>query len=68
QEFITSVVDKIRKVNEYRKKEKLEFEIEVDGGINDKTGKIAVSNGADILVAGNYIFSGDYKERINSLR
>jgi len=69
QKFIYEVVDKIKKVNEFRKKENLNFEIEVDGGINDETGKIAIENGADILVAGNYVFSGnDYKERINSLR
>lgn len=69
QTFIYEVVDKIKKVDQYRKKEKLKFEIEVDGGINEKTCKIAVKNGADILVAGNYIFSSnDYKKRIESLR
>ncbi|HOK56222.1 MAG TPA: ribulose-phosphate 3-epimerase [bacterium] len=69
QKFIYEVVEKIKKVNEYRKNKKLNFEIEVDGGINKETGKIVVENGVDILVAGNYIFSGnDYKERIESLR
>lgn len=69
QKFIYEVVEKIKKVNEYRKKEKLNFEIEVDGGINEETSKIVIENGVDILVAGNYIFSGkDYKERIESLR
>ncbi|MCM8786079.1 MAG: ribulose-phosphate 3-epimerase [Candidatus Omnitrophica bacterium] len=69
QKFIHSVVDKIRKVNKIRKEKKLNFEIEVDGGINEKTSRIVIENGADILVTGNYIFSGDnYKERIESLR
>ncbi|MCS7181067.1 MAG: ribulose-phosphate 3-epimerase [bacterium] len=69
QKFIYEVVDKIKNLNEYRKEKKLNFEIEVDGGINEKTSKIAIENGVDILVAGNYIFSGkDYKERIENLR
>lgn len=69
QKFINEMVDKIRKVNNIRKERNLKFEIEVDGGINEETGKIAVLNGADILVAGNYIFSGsNYKERIEKLR
>ncbi len=68
QKFIYKVVEKIKNVNKYRQEKKLKFEIEVDGGINEKTGKIAVENGVDILVAGNYIFSGNYKERIESLR
>lgn len=69
QKFIYEVVEKIKRVNEYRTKNKLNFEIEVDGGINEKTSKIAIENGVDILVAGNYIFSGNnYKERIESLR
>ncbi|MEE9554113.1 MAG: hypothetical protein V3W18_07410 [candidate division Zixibacteria bacterium] len=45
------------------------YEIEVDGGINDKTVKTAVSAGSTLIVAGNYIFkSGDYKKAIDSLR
>ncbi|MCM8804701.1 MAG: ribulose-phosphate 3-epimerase [Candidatus Omnitrophica bacterium] len=69
QKFIYQVVEKIKKVTKYREEKRLKFEIEVDGGINDQTSKIAIENGADILVAGNYIFSGkDYKERIDSLR
>ncbi len=68
QKFIYQVVDKIKKVDGYRREKGLSFEIEVDGGINSETGKIAIENGADILVAGSYIFSGDYRERIESLR
>lgn len=43
--------------------------IEVDGGINEHTAKLASEAGADILVAGAYIFkSSDYKQSIDSLR
>lgn len=43
--------------------------VEVDGGINGETGKIAASYGADVLVAGSYIYGhADYRERIEALR
>ena len=43
--------------------------LEVDGGINALTGKLCVSKGADVLVAGSYILKSDsYKERIDSLK
>lgn len=43
--------------------------IEVDGGINDKTGKLCVTAGADVLVAGSYLFGKeDAKERIAGLK
>lgn len=45
------------------------IDIEVDGGINDKTGKAAVLAGADVLIAGNYIFkSENRKEAIKILK
>jgi ribulose-phosphate 3-epimerase len=40
----------------------------VDGGINYETGKLCTQAGANMLISGNYIFSGDYKERINNLK
>lgn len=42
--------------------------ISVDGGINDLTAKQAISSGATCLVSGNYIFSGDYREKIKNLQ
>ena len=44
------------------------IDIEVDGGINDKTAKLVKEAGANVLVAGSYIFSGNYKEKIDSLK
>jgi ribulose-phosphate 3-epimerase len=47
----------------------LAYEIEVDGGINAETSKIAEEAGANVLVAGNYIFkSQDYEKAIKALR
>jgi ribulose-phosphate 3-epimerase len=43
--------------------------LEVDGGINKENAKIVKEHGADVLVAGNFIFtSGNYKEAIQSLK
>ncbi len=66
QSFIESVVPKITRIREMLGGR--ECLIEVDGGINAKTGKIVVDAGADLLVAGSYVFGGDIKERIDSLR
>ena len=62
---------KIIELKNVRDKKKLNFEIEIDGGVNKKTSKIWKKSGADVLVAGSYIFSGtkdNYKTLIDSLR
>ena len=43
--------------------------IEVDGGINEETGKLCVDAGVDVLVAGSYLFGhDDMKERVVLLK
>ena len=71
QNFMENQLNKISKLNELRVKEGLEFEIEIDGGINNKTSRLCIDKGADVLVAGSYIYNSpesDYKKLINSLR
>ncbi len=71
QEFMKSEINKILELCEIKKEKKLNFEIEIDGGINDKTAKVCKESGADVLVAGSYIFSNNknnYKTLIDSLR
>ncbi len=69
QSFIKSMLPKIKKLRETIDKEKLDVEIEVDGGINGDTARQAVAAGADILVAGSYIYeSEDPIAAISSLR
>lgn len=69
QKFIFDVVPKIEKIKETKEKKQLEFDIEVDGGINNQTVKIVREAGANIIVAGSYIFkSKNYREAIESLR
>ena len=64
QKFIPEMLQKIkdlRKINQ-------NIDIEVDGGINAETGKLVKEAGANVLVAGSYIFSRNYKEKIESLK
>jgi len=71
QKFLESELEKIKQLYNYRKNHQLDFEIEVDGGINDGNAKTCVNNGADVLVAGSYIFSKEeteYRKLIDSLR
>ncbi|MCO4328233.1 ribulose-phosphate 3-epimerase [Staphylococcus hyicus] len=56
QAFIPQSVDKIKALNDYRKKHHLSFKIEVDGGVNNHTAKSVIEAGADWLVAGSYFF------------
>ena len=64
QKFIPEMVQKIKDLREIDKN----IDIEVDGGINNETAKLVKEAGANILVAGSYIFSGNYKEKIESLK
>lgn len=68
QSFMESSLDKISFFSEYKKEHGLNYKIEVDGGINLETGKKCVQAGADILVAGSYLYGhDDYKERLKGL-
>ncbi len=64
QKFIVSSVEKIRNIRKMRN----DIDIEVDGGITDKTIGECIEAGANIFVAGSYIFSGNYTERIKLLK
>ncbi len=66
QKFIESTLSKIRKLKSLLKDRKLKAEIEVDGGINEETARKAVDAGADILVAGSYIYRA--KEPVKAIR
>lgn len=69
QTFIPSSLNKIKQLKELRSDFNYHYEIEVDGGINDDTGQKCIEAGADVLVAGSYIFNhNNRKEAIDSLR
>lgn len=69
QKFIPSAVEKIRKLNDMICERGLDVLIQVDGGINETTAKHCIDAGANILVAGNSVFSAlDPKIMIRRLR
>jgi len=56
QKFIEGCLDKVSELKELILRKNSQAEIEVDGGVNLETGKALVERGADVLVAGNYVF------------
>lgn len=69
QSFMGSSLKKIADLKELKIKHNYHYLIEVDGGINDMTAKQCREAGAEVLVAGSYVFNSDnYQERIDSLR
>ena len=71
QKFMPEVLKKIKDLHEIKKNKNLNFDIEVDGGINFDNSKIVKDAGANILVSGTTIFKenkGDIKKNIDSLR
>ncbi len=59
QSFMNEVLPKIRTVREYAVEKNIPLDIQVDGGINEKTAKLAVEAGANVLVAGSYLFRSE---------
>ena len=68
QAFLPETMDKIRELVALREEKGLNFEIEVDGGIDDQTIAQAKEAGATVFVAGSYVFKGDVNERVQALR
>jgi len=57
QKFIPDVLEKVKILREKINKENLDVEIEIDGGINIDTAKLAKKAGANVLVAGTAVYS-----------
>ena len=69
QPFRDDQMEKVRRAAKWNQSREHKIEIEVDGGINPKTARISVKNGANVLVAGTSIFrSDDYAKAIRELR
>lgn len=64
QAFIPEILNKIKELRTLYP----EIDIEVDGGVNDKTVEAIKEAGANILVVGSYLFSGNYKEKIELMK
>ena len=71
QKFMPEVLDKIKELKKIQKEKKLNFDIEIDGGINFDNCQSAIEAGANILVSGTTVFksnNGDIKKNINLLK
>ena len=71
QKFMPEVLPKIKELKKIQTEKKLNFDIEIDGGINFENSKIAIEAGANILVSGTTIFksnNGDIKKNIELLK
>ena len=71
QKFMPEVLDKVKKLKKIRDESKLNFDIEIDGGINFENSKKAIEAGVNILVSGTTVFksnNGDIKKNIELLK
>lgn len=69
QSFIESTLTKITLLKELRERNGYTYEIEVDGGISDQTIKRALDAGADVFVAGSYLYGApDFEVAMRTLR
>ncbi|MGY3749984.1 ribulose-phosphate 3-epimerase [Vagococcus acidifermentans] len=69
QSFIKECLKKVTQLAELRREHQYTYEIEVDGGVADDTAAACVEAGADVLVAGSYVYNSEnVAERINRLR
>ncbi|EFP61463.1 ribulose-phosphate 3-epimerase [Erysipelotrichaceae bacterium AF15-26LB] len=67
QSFMEDTLEKVRVLREQIEKEGLDTRIEIDGGINKETAKLAVAAGVDTLVAGSYVFKNGIAEAVDAL-
>ena len=68
QAFLPETMDKVRELVILREVNQLDFDIEVDGGIDDETIRIAKEAGANVFVAGSYVFKGDVDRQVQTLK
>ena len=68
QAFLPETMDKVRELVVLREVNQLDFDIEVDGGIDDETIGIAKEAGANVFVAGSYVFKGDVAHEVQTLK
>ena len=69
QAFISQNIDKVSALHAFKEKHQLDFDIEVDGGINEVTAEQCVDAGATMLVTGSYFFKqDDYGKVVKALK
>ena len=71
QKFMPEVLNKVKKLKRIQSERNIDFDIEIDGGVNFDNCQSAIDAGANILVSGTTIFksnNGDIKKNINLLK
>ena len=71
QKFMPEVLEKIKQLKKIQIEKNIDFDIEIDGGINFDNCQLAIDAGANILVSGTTIFksnNGDIEKNINLLK
>ena len=68
QKYMDECTEKIREVRELIEAENLNEDVQVDGGINDETMETVMTAGANLLVAGSYVFNGDLEANVRHAR
>ncbi len=68
QSFMEDQLEKISLIRKECEKRGLSTDIQVDGGITDETAPLVIKAGANVLVAGSFVFKGDKKTAIDSLK
>lgn len=67
QSFISDSIEKLDQLTSIKDRMELDFDIEVDGGINNETVKNVIEHGATMLVAGSYFFKQDNYKQVTKL-
>ncbi len=67
QKYMDECTEKIREVRELISREELDVDVEVDGGITDGTLETVIEAGANIIVAGSYVFNGDLQTNVKKI-
>lgn len=69
QKFMADMMPKVRQFREAIQNSGKDIDLQVDGGVNAETAKVCVENGANVLVAGSYLFKQEnYTEAVATLR
>lgn len=68
QKFMTDMMPKVTQIRQWITESGREIDLQVDGGVNAETAKVCIDAGANVLVAGSYLFSKpDYAAALNTL-
>lgn len=67
QKYLDECTEKIRELKGLIESEELEVDIQVDGGINDETLKTVIEAGANLIVAGSYVFQGNLEHNTKQI-